>query len=173
MLNNINITSKEKKDIKKFLSIVFLVTGFIYIVSSILCFFTICFVQGESMQPTYDNESVLFGIKNTWFSGDYKKGDVISFDNPANKNEKLIKRIIAIEGDHLIIKDGKVIVNGKEQPLYNSYNEKKQLYEEIDMILGENEIFVLGDNRIVSIDSRVFGTIKIKDITSKMLFKIF
>ena len=138
------------------------------IILVILCFFaftfeiwlSICRVEQSSMIPTlYPNDIVVDKLSN------YETKDIIVFKH--SNGALLIKRVIAFEGETVYVKDGKVrvkrIVNGQvnEVELVEPYL-NGQLTTGIDqeITLGKGELFVLGDNRVISNDSRDFGPIK-------------
>lgn len=170
MLSKENVTDDEKKYINKYIKTALIIASAIYLLASVMCYFSICFVNGNSMNPTYNDGDILFGIKNTIFSGDYKKGDIISFDSPTEPGKKLIKRIIATSGDHIEITENNVYVNGTKLDENYIIEDKNNTDYSISLTLKKDEIFVMGDNRTVSVDSRIFGVIKIKDVAAKMIF---
>lgn len=114
-------------------------------------------VKESSMQPTlYENNYLLIN-KQAYRFGEEKRGDIIVFESELeddNGNKKLlIKRIIGLPGDTITIQNGKVILNGTE--LHEDYTlEDETPGELIDYKVPEGKLFVMGDNRRVSIDSR-------------------
>lgn len=113
-------------------------------------------VNGSSMYPTLKGKEIM--LLN-------KLGKIDRFDIVVLKidveDDNLIKRVIALPGETIEIKDNKIYVNDKElEDKYSSSNTSS-----IDKItLKDDEYYVLGDNRVISMDSRVFGPIKAKDI---------
>lgn len=134
-------------------------------------------VDGISMYPTFENKDYLLINRISHYTG-VKRGQVVVFDSfieddsmPTSgfkamiekplsfvlqddgSTKDLIKRAIAIPGDHLVIKDGVVSVNGKaiDEPYVSDGN-----YTEgnIDITIPEGKIFCMGDNRMRSLDSR-------------------
>jgi signal peptidase I len=128
-------------------------------------------VLGNSMHPTYKNGEYLMANKLTYKFGEPRRGDVIIFKY--SDTQDFIKRIIGIPGDTVMIKDGKVYVNGNllnensylKDTVYTSGGE--YLAEGETLTLEENEYFVLGDNRPHSSDSRTFGPISKDRIKGK------
>lgn len=114
-------------------------------------------VKESSMQPTlYENNYLLLN-KQAYRFGEEKRGDIIVFrsdlENEKGDKKLLIKRIIGLPGDTITIENGKVILNGTE--LYEDYTlEGETPGELIDFQVPDGQLFVMGDNRRVSIDSR-------------------
>lgn len=87
-----------------------------------------------------------------------------------------IKRVIGLPGDHLKIENGKVYINGNE--LQETYLQEGVITDDLngaftDIIVPENTVFVMGDNRGQSTDSRRFGCIPLEKIESKVLFRFW
>ena len=89
-----------------------------------------------------------------------------------------IKRVIGLPGEHIVIKDGKVFMNDKE--LDESYLKTGVTTDDysgrgkcIDIVVPENSVFVMGDNRTQSTDSRCFGCIPLEKIESKVFIRIW
>lgn len=135
-------------------------------------------VDGASMETTLQNADrlIVFKLPKTIANvtgSSYTPGrwDVIVFDKPQrlsapDSTKHLIKRVIGLPGERVTIKDGIVIIYNEEHPDGFSPDEGKDYAEDItttsgqvDITVGTNEIFVLGDNRSNSSDSRVFGAI--------------
>lgn len=116
--------------------------------------FFIADVSGESMEPTlFDNDKVLV---NRYKS--IKRGSIVVIKPNDNENRLVIKRVIALEGDKVEIKNGKVYINDSLTPLEENYT--KGITQALDWktyTLKENEVFYLGDNRSNSLDSRKNG----------------
>ena len=125
------------------------------------------FVNGDSMEPTlHSGELVMYFRLNQ----DYQKGDVVSVRIPSG--EYYVKRIIALEGDLIDIKDGTVYVNGA--PLEETYIQGETHPQpgavRYPFRLQKGQIFVMGDNREISMDSRSFGVVGRGQIKGKLLF---
>ncbi|MCK9416695.1 signal peptidase I [Candidatus Dojkabacteria bacterium] len=128
-------------------------------------------VLGNSMHPTYKNGEYLMANKLTFRFGKPRRGDVIIFKY--SDTQDFIKRIIGIPGDSVMVKDGRVYINGNQlnetnylaETVYTSGGE--YLAEGQTIAIGENEYFVLGDNRPHSSDSRTFGPITENQIKGK------
>lgn len=150
-------------------------------------------VDGPSMQQTLQNHDRLIVWKmprtisrltsNTYVPN---RGDVIIFVRhdlleEGGKEKQLIKRVIALPGERVVVRDGKITVYNIENPggfdpdLNHEFSSSIQTPTngEVDLVVPEGEIFACGDNRVNSLDSRVFGTISGHDIIGKMVLRIF
>ncbi|TRZ38402.1 signal peptidase I [Niallia circulans] len=143
-------------------------------------FFTPSVVHGESMSPTFEdgNKIILSKI------GDIKRFDMIVFHAPDSDNN-YIKRVIGVPGDTISVKDDILYVNGKafEEP-YLTENKKEASTIKLtgDFTLQErtgettvpkHSLFVLGDNRLYSKDSRIFGLVNKNSVIGKVVFRIY
>lgn len=114
-------------------------------------------VKEHSMEPTlYENNYLLIN-KLAYKLGDEKRGDIIVFksdlEDDSGNSKLLIKRIIGLPGDKITITDDKVYLN--DQQLNEDYlNDGVTSGEVIDYVVPENCYYVMGDNRLVSLDSR-------------------
>ncbi|HPP18586.1 MAG TPA: signal peptidase I [Candidatus Dojkabacteria bacterium] len=128
-------------------------------------------VVGNSMHPTYKNGEFLMANKITYRVSEPKRGDVIIFKY--SDTADFIKRIIGVPGDEVMIKDGKIYINGEllNESAYLDpsviTNGGSYLHEGQTIKLNEDEYFVCGDNRSNSSDSRDFGPIKKSAIKGK------
>lgn len=122
-------------------------------------------VDGSSMKNTLKDNDILLLYK----LGSIKRNDIVVLDESYD-NEIIIKRIIGLPGETVAIKNGKIYVNNKEYDDKFAYGETSD-YDKIT--LGDDEYFILGDNRIVSKDSRYFGPVKEKEIIGKAIFRLF
>ncbi|WP_195985202.1 signal peptidase I [Clostridium sp. D33t1_170424_F3] len=112
-------------------------------------FLPILQVYGSSMEPTLENGELVLATK----MGEFRRGEVVAF---YYNNKILLKRVIALQGDQIVIReDGTVLVNGDE--LDEPYLFEKSLGEcdlEFPYQIPDNRIFVMGDHRSTSVDSR-------------------
>ena len=149
------------------------------------------------MEPTLNIDDRILVVKDKFLNVDYKIGDVIVFYNPNYVYKKstyqefydsiqvwninseqltidtaFIKRVIGLEGDTIQIrKDGQILNNGEVVLIDNVIGDNT--YEESFYLVEKNTIFVLGDNRKNSIDSRMYGPINKDQIIGLALYKIF
>ena len=138
------------------------------------------YVDGESMEPTFSNGDYL--IVSKWETS-YKKltnqannislqrGDVVIFNPPGYTGDiYFIKRVIALPGERVVVKDGYIRIYNAEQPngfiLNESYTDNIRLEGDVDRTISEGSIFVVGDNRNpnASHDSRAMGPIPMDHI---------
>ena len=136
-------------------------------------------ISGSSMYPTFEDGQITILNKFFYNQGTPEYEDVIVFNSELVNNQsifggtkKLIKRVIGLPGDHIVIKDECVYRN--DELLEENYLSDIIITDgEIDIVLGENEFFVMGDNRQNSMDSRMLGPINKDDIIGKVIFTIF
>lgn len=89
------------------------------------------------------------------------------------KSKKIVKRVIGLPNDHIVVKNGSVYLNDKK--LNENYIKDSYTDGSVDIIVPENEVFVMGDNRLESQDSRAIslGTINKSDILGKVVIRLF
>ena len=151
----------------------------ILIAALVLIFFKPIIIQQESMQPNfYSGDYVIVSRQAYNLFGDIEHGDVIVFKSTLLDNKghqkNLIKRVIGLPGDTIEIRDGYVIRNG--QVIEESYVAAQGLSGEMDEItVEEGKLFVMGDNRAVSQDSRSreVGQIDQESIVGKVILRVF
>jgi len=128
-------------------------------------------VVGNSMHPTYKNGEMLMANKVLYKFKEPTRGDVIIFKY--SDTQDFIKRIIGLPGETVMLKDGKLYINGNllDESTYLSSsiytNGGDYLKEGETITIPEGRYFVCGDNRPHSSDSRMFGPIDSKDIKGK------
>jgi len=121
-------------------------------------------VQGQSMEPTlHDGDRVLIS-RLSYRLGEPQRGDIVVFRHPTN-GARYIKRIIGLPGDVLEIRLGQVLVN--QQPLEEPYLARRTPGSFGPVRVPAGTVFVLGDNRANSEDSRVFGFLPLRYIIGK------
>lgn len=125
-------------------------------------------VQGSSMDPTLKDKDIVFSISPRLKQ--YQRGDIVLI-NSVLIGKNIVKRIIAVGEDTVVIRGNKVYVNGNE--LNEDYLKTTQYSTpDISVKVPRGYIFVLGDNRDVSNDSRYFGCISEAEINGIYLFHI-
>lgn len=127
-------------------------------------------VEGQSMEKTFYNGAIVIVYKYH-SSQPYNRGDIIVADiKTTPEREKVIKRIIGIEGDHVVIRDGCVMINGQclTEPYAISSGE-----DEVDVFVPKGGYFIMGDNREKSKDSRTYGCIFQEDVIGKVIYTVY
>lgn len=135
-------------------------------------------VPSGSMLDTIKIGDLLVGEKVTLNFEDPKAGDVVTFDSPREEGVTLIKRVVATEGQTVDLKDGVLYVDGVAEDA--AYTEGRPTYSLSDMqgsagiaypyVVPAGCVFVMGDNRTNSADSRYFGAVSVSAVTSRALF---
>jgi signal peptidase I len=150
-------------------------------------------VDGPSMQTTLQNADklIIWKVPRTWASITHHqyvpaRGDIIVFNESGlsqfgqQDTKQLIKRVIGLPGDRIVVSDGVLTVYNKEHP--QGFQPDKTLpygrvipttSGNIDTTLGADQVFVCGDNRPDSLDSRAFGPIQTKQIVGKLVLRVF
>lgn len=121
-----------------------------------------CIVHGKSMEPAMCDGSI--GVLAMWHN-EYKRGDVVVVR--LHTETLIVKRIIGTPGDHVLIDNGVVWVN--DERITEEYVKYNSLLESVDARLGDDEYFVMGDNRSDSLDSRYFGAVQRDDVLGKFM----
>ena len=126
-------------------------------------------VDGDSMYPTLHNQDKVVYLRRV---SQYQAGYIVVLNRP--NGDEFVKRIVATAGDTVNIQSGKLYVNGKETEFKESLGDTMWMADDVEypVELGESEVFVLGDNREISEDSRIFGPVNTRDIAGKLLFYI-
>ncbi len=133
-------------------------------------------VKGSSMFPTFVDKEYLLTDKVTYKTREPRDGDVIVFKAPINENFDFIKRVVATPGQTVMVKDGKVFVDGKmvdEFYLPTEYTTApgQFLHDGEEYTVQEGEIMAFGDNRDHSSDSRDWGPVPYRNIVGKVFFR--
>jgi len=125
-------------------------------------------VDGPSMEPSYYHNNRIVVLKVAYTFGDIQRGDVIVFPAPPNPDEDYIKRVIGLPGDEVMVTNGAVYVNN--QQLDEPYINGPPINSMRPVTVPEDMVFVMGDNRNNSSDSRSWGTVPLDNIMGKALF---
>ncbi len=136
-------------------------------------------VPTGSMLETIQEGDLLVGEKVSLHASSPKYGDVVTFDSPMNPGTTLIKRVIATAGQVIDLRDGIVYIDGqaldeasytlgKRTDSLSNYDGSAGITYPYTVPAGC--VFVMGDNRTNSLDSRYFGPVSVSAVTSKALF---
>ncbi len=150
-------------------------------------------VPSGSMQNTIQIGDRILAEKISYYFGDPQKGDIVTFVSPIQEDESVgtetilsgnqeifVKRVIATEGDTVDIRNGSVYVNGEllEEDYIEDGNETftfTSTYHDVEIeypyTVPEGELWVMGDNRENSRDSRYFGSIEVSSVTGRVFFR--
>lgn len=149
-------------------------------------------VDGESMETTlsHNDRLIVWKLPKTWSritGNNYipKRGDVVVFTEPTlsqygqDPSKQLIKRVVGLPGERVIIKNKVLTIYNEEHPdgfrpdatlPYGSVIKDTPI--DLDRKIGKGQIFVVGDNRSNSLDSRTFGPIDADNIVGKLLLRV-
>jgi signal peptidase I len=149
-------------------------------------------VDGQSMERTLQNNDrlIIWKFSKTWSditNKPYipKRGDIVVFTKAelleaSGQPKKIIKRVIGLPGERVVVKNNRITVYNAENP--NGFNpDEDQAFSgnitdstegDVDIEVGEGELFVCGDNRSNSLDSRFFGVIKTADVKGNAAYRI-
>jgi len=119
-------------------------------------------VFGQSMEPNLHTDQRIVVEKVSYRFHLPQRGDVVVLKLPQDAKELLIKRVIALPGDTVEVHDGRVWVNG--QPVDEPYLTQPTMGQMAPLVIPDGHVFVLGDNRGFSNDSRSFGTVPLENI---------
>ena len=133
-------------------------------------------IPSASMEETIMTGDLVFTEKVSYAFADVKRGDIITFIDQEDNSENprmLIKRVIAVGGDKVDIRDGSVFVNGSK--LQEDYTKGKRSYTSSSStitypyLVPKGYVWVMGDNRSNSQDSRYFGAIPLTAVQGRAL----
>lgn len=135
-------------------------------------------VLGASMEKTFQTHDYILTSKIAYRLGSPAHGDIVVFASLGNNEVDFIKRIIGLPGDTVMIQDSQVFLNGKflEEPYITEPThtfENGFLKEGVTVTVPEGYVFVMGDNRTHSSDSREFGFVPMSNIIGKVIYRYF
>lgn len=175
-MENKDINLKEKENTSNGFSLKEVATTLLLaIVASfiIMSFFRVTVVNGHSMDNTlYDNQRLLLSVR-AYDHKDPEYKDIVVIERDDLSVRYLIKRVIGVPGDTVEIKNNKLYING--EAIYEDYIREEMLTDDLSVTIPEGKIFVMGDNRNNSLDSRnmnVIGLIDYDEILGKAIFSL-
>ena len=140
------------------------------IVATLLIIFTFLFgivrYQEPSMSPAIKDGDLVIFYRNNHYG--YHSQDVVAL---AFQGRTHVRRVVATAGDWVDIIDGGLLVNGAPQQESGVYQKTERYQEGVDfpLMVPEGEVFVLGDSRIGSTDSRIYSCVRIQDTLGKVI----
>ena len=156
---------KDKRDRKRWFIGTALLLLLIFLLFKV--FFGFAVVEGSSMAPSYqDSDMVIFSR----IHGTLERGDVVLAQ--IEDGRTLIKRVVGLPGEEVYIDErtGLIMIDGKEQDEEYAWGAtRRSSIREYPITLGEDEYFLLGDNRENSMDSRDYGPMSSAEIEGKVL----
>lgn len=136
-------------------------------------------VKGASMEPNFHTGDYILTSRITYKFRKIERGDVVVLKSPTNPDIEYIKRVIGLPGDTIIINEnGDVFINNKLL-IENYISDKTNLWESgcikagVPYIIPNDEVFVMGDNRPRSSDSREFCSIQIQSLIGQVFYRYF
>ncbi len=134
-------------------------------------------VSGASMEPNFHNWDYLITDRVSYRMSEPARGDVIVFHLPQEYSRTLIKRVIGLPGETVVVEGTTVRVSDGENTMIldESYLSEMNLGgpTNVSVSLGQDEYFVMGDNRRVSSDSRTWGALPRDHIVGRVLLRLF
>ena len=132
-------------------------------------------VHGSSMEPTFEDGNYVIVDKLTYKFKDPLRGDVVIFDAPTEDGRYFIKRVIGLPGDRISVDGSRVKIFNEKYPDGFTLEEPYVKFDSNRMserVLEQDEYFVMGDNREVSSDSRIWGALTRQAITGRVLVRL-
>ena len=133
------------------------------------------FVKGQSMEPNFYNSDYLIVDEFTYNFKAPERGDVIVFKYPRDPHQKYIKRIIGLPEETIEIQDNQIIISKYLDTMILDESEYLPVSVStsgtVRITLGEDEYFVMGDNRTASSDSRRWGALPEENIIGRAILR--
>lgn len=130
--------------------------------------FTFARVDGDSMLDTLHENNIMGVSRLHYRLNEPQRGEIITCNYPGEGNKLFVKRIIGLPGETVELRAGTVYING--EPIDEPYLTRVSGDDFGPYLVGEDEVFVMGDNRPVSRDSRSVGAISLDDLYGRVLF---
>lgn len=131
------------------------------------------YVKGASMEPNFYNHEYLIIDELSYRFNQPKRGDIIVFRPPTQVNDFYIKRVIGLPGEQISIANNRITITSDQYPQGSVLDESFYLptgtatTNSVNVGLGKDQYFVMGDNRGSSLDSRMFGPIEGSSIVGR------
>lgn len=185
---------REHQGLRDLLSVVAVLASALLLAFVLISFvFQSYQVDGQSMDTTLQNNDHLLVWKVprtiariTHHAYIPNRGDIVIFNEPGlaevgAPDRQLIKRVIGLPGDRVVVRDGTITIYNSEHPdgfqpdktlPYNKDGIISTTTGNIDITLGKDQLYVCGDNRSNSLDSRIFGPVDASNIVGKLLIRV-
>lgn len=125
------------------------------------------YVRGASMEPNFHDFEYLVVDELSYRLRAPDRGEVVVLKDPMDPSQYFIKRIIGLPGEHLVVRDGVVRINGKILDESEYLAPTLHTTGHDDVTVPENTYYLMGDNRPASLDSRVFGPVEKSDLVGR------
>lgn len=155
-------SSRARRALLEFLETILLAVALFVVVNTVTARIL---VQSISMQPNLKEGDLVLVNRLVYKFTEPKRGEVVVFLNPLNPDDvPYIKRVIGLPGDTVRIENGNVYINGQllSEPYLTTTTQRGG-----EFVVGEGEVFVMGDNRNNSSDSRVWGNVPLENIIGR------
>jgi signal peptidase I len=131
------------------------------------------YIPSESMLPTLEIDDRVLVNKYIYRFSEPERGDVVVFEGIGGDDQTLIKRVVGVEGDQVEVRKGVLFVNGERwvEPYLNEELPDESFYG--PMQVPPNHVFVMGDNRAESADSRFFGPVPLENIEGEAFLRFW
>jgi signal peptidase I len=126
-------------------------------------------VYGQSMEPGIHENQRLVIEKISYHMHGPERGDVVVLRDPSGTDELLIKRVVGLPGERVTVADGEVFIDGV--PLKEPYLTQLTLGPDRTWVVPPLNVFVMGDNRGASRDSRSFGPVPLENLVGHAVFR--
>ncbi len=133
--------------------------------------FTFARVDGTSMLDTLHENNIMGVSRLHYRLNEPQRGEIITCNYPGEGNKLFVKRIIGLPGETIEIREGTVYIDG--EPIAETYLTRVDDQSMDPITLAKDEIFVMGDNRPISRDSRAVGPLTLDEIYGRVLFVAF
>lgn len=154
----------KKSNIKEYISYVLVIAVALLVKEFV---FTLIIVNGESMDPTLNDNDIMILNKFSYHFEEIERFDIVVCEDD---EEYLIKRVIGLPGEIIFYKDNKLYINGEYIDEEFSHGITGDFSE---FLIKDGEYFVMGDNREDSLDSRKLGTFSKKNILGKTSYVLY
>lgn len=184
--HDVLVTERRPSGARSLVEWVLVIVGAVVVALVIKTFlFQAFYIPSESMVPTLAVGDRVLVNKLSYRLHDVNRGDIVVFERPpldqsGEHIEDLIKRVIGVPGDRIVIRDGHIYINGQilSEPYLPSGTKTEngpydKCTEEKPCVVPEGSIWVMGDNRGSSRDSRWFGPISQDDVVGHAFFRIW